>query len=196
MFKKLMLVALVFVLLAGCGPKGMKPGETAKIDQTHEFYFGVLPSADSPSVQAILKDSTEQEKINLLVITSYKYRVLPEAVKTLLLADAVWITPKGVRVENPSVSLEPTRITWTVDMGEGQAADNTVDGYNLVIRATIVASADAESGDVILKMAQFKTLELAGLYVVRVDRGIVVPNDSLQVVFDSDAYVVAHVNKQ
>jgi hypothetical protein len=202
MVKKILFFVIILVLLTGCGePKTIKPGETAEISKTQEFYFGVLVEANSPDypssmqqqLQQDLQGKTKQEKIDFLVLSSGKYRVLPDEVKAALLADTVWITPAGVTVENPSVTLEPTSITWTEDMGEGEATNNTVDGYNLIIRADIVASSNAESGEVILKMPQFKTLELANLYVVEIDRVILDTNDHQHVVPDSDTYVVAVV---
>jgi hypothetical protein len=187
MKKKIMFVVLVFVFLTGCmKPKTIKPGETAEITKTQEFYFGVLVTDDLEALQPILVGKTEPEIIGLLVRYYGKYQVLPEDVKAALLADMVWLTPAGVSVEDPTVTLEPIKLTWKERNGNTETT-KTVDGYNLVISARIVASPEAESGDVILKMAQFKTLELANLYVVRIDAG------GAQVVEDSDIYVVAQV---
>jgi hypothetical protein len=187
MVKRILFVVLVFVFLTGCmKPKTIKPGETAEITKTQEFYFGVLVTDDMEALQPLLEGKTEQEIIRLLVRYYGKYQILPEDMKTALLADMIWITTAGVSVEDPNVTLESIKLTWKERNGNTETT-KTVDGYKLVISARIVASPEAESGDVILKMAQFKTLELANLYVVRIAAG------GAQVVEDSDIYVVAQI---
>ena len=193
MYKKILFVVLALVLLTGCTKtKTIKPGEMAEISQTQKFYFGVLVTDNLEVIQPALAGMTEQEKINFLVLYSTKYQVLPEEVKAALLADLVWITPAGVKVEEPNVTLEPIKLTWKETYGNTETT-KTVEGYKLVISARIVASPNAESGDVILKMAQFNTLELTGLYVVKVDVSGVTGGGNAQVVADSDTYVVAQV---
>jgi len=193
MIKKILYAVLALVLLAGCAkPKSIKPGETVEVSKTQRFYIGVLV-VDLPGGEQILKDMTEEQRIDFLVVHyGGKYRVLPEEVQAALLVDTEWITPAGVTVKDPSLTLEPADITWT-ERESNQETTKTAKGYKLVIRATIVASPDAQSGEVILKMRQFKTMELAGLYVVKILGGEITPGSNPEVVPDSDTYIVAVV---
>jgi hypothetical protein len=193
MIKRTLFAVLVLVLMTGCSkPKSIKPGEAMEINRTQQIYFGVMGEALLPDTQKYVETLSEAERINFLVVhTGGQYLVLPEDVLAALLDDTAWITPAGVSVEAPSVTLEPADIIWKETYGN-QETTKTVKGYQMVIHARIVASANAESGDVILKMPQFKALELGGLYVVKVLGGQVL-SGSAHVLADSDTYVVAVV---
>jgi hypothetical protein len=183
MIKKIVFVLFILLICVGCGPKKITPGEKAKVARTQKFYFGVLVEDNSPVMQQALKDFTEEQKINFLVNRAQKFQVLPEEEQAALLANAQWITPAGVSIENPSLQLFPTKISWTETNGNEQT-EYSVDGYTLIVQATVNASKSAETGEIILKIPQFKTLETLGLYVVEVI------GNSPSVEFDSDTFVL------
>jgi hypothetical protein len=189
MVRKIFLIILALVLVVGCAP-GIKPGETKNITlYPPTFYFGVLPVYDYQGM-------TEQEQIDyindIVVASGANYMVLPEDVKAALLADTAWITPAGVTVEDPIVTLEQKKMSCRGINENNDETLFTVQGYDLKISATVIAAPGAESGKVILKMAQFKTLESLGVYAVDPHCSMTVPGRS-SVIENSDTYIVANV---
>ncbi len=148
----LLVLSLSAWLLAGCGGKSFKPGETIEIKKQFVFFLAPIPSEDTLALaRQTLPGKSEAYILEIAALSEDQYFPIPAGVLPSLAEDATWEASMGFLVSNPQVTVNPQAITWIITFGNSETTTH-YEGILVTLTANLTAPSEPGEGKLTLNV--------------------------------------------